>query len=87
MSDSARRERCPPDSSVNDSFHTSPNATRTSNPDQATSQLSMAHAHAEASCKALYNLSASEQLYSHPDPGRMQVGRSSISRCTHLTHR
>ena len=54
MSDSARRERCPPDSSVKDSFHTSPNATRTSNPDQATSQLSMAHADAETSCKALF---------------------------------
>ena len=32
MRERARRERCPPDSSVSDSFHTSPNATRTSSP-------------------------------------------------------
>jgi hypothetical protein len=32
MSERARSERCPPDSSVSESFHTPPNATRTSRP-------------------------------------------------------
>ncbi len=32
MRESASRERCPPDSSVREDFHTPPNATRTSSP-------------------------------------------------------